>query len=284
MKVPAPTNNVGAGYSGTSYFLVNYAALANPRPRVKKSRMNRAELFARDGFVVLEGIFDPAFVDELRTEYLRQFPDVASSPERYRVGDRRLQVPLEMTGPFLSPNLYAHPALLGLAKGLLGEDHLIESLAIVTALPRAKAQRLHLDHQDLAPGNDVVRALIGTYGITVAIPLVDLTPDTGTTKLFTRSHVTKINEDEFDLPYIGRGGCYAMDYRLWHQGTANQSAMERPLVYLVYARPWFTDITNYGNADRIRIAPQDLAAVPNEYRRLFRRLSPDRSWPGTRSA
>jgi ectoine hydroxylase-related dioxygenase (phytanoyl-CoA dioxygenase family) len=102
-----------------------------------------------------------------------------------------------MKGPYLSPDLYANPELLRLARGLLGEIFLIDSLAIVTALPRAKVQHLHKDHEDLSPGNEVVRALMGAYAVTIAIPLVDLTPETGTTRLFTRSHLRPLREEEF---------------------------------------------------------------------------------------
>ena len=73
------------------------------------------------------------------------------------------------------------------------------------------------------------------------------------------------------------------EYRLAHQGTENRTSDERPMIYLVYARPWFTDTTNYGAEDRIRIAPDDLAAVPEEYRTLFRRLSPERLGRSVRS-
>jgi len=244
--------------------------------------MEEAVRFETNGYVVFDRIFDPALIDALRAEYLRQFPDVASSPERYDVGHRRLQVPVQMTGPYLSPALYANDMLLELAREALGPNYLLDSIAVVTALPGARDQQLHLDHTDLFPGNAMVRALMGPYGITVAIPLVDLTPETGTTKLFPRSHRKDLHEDEFELPYIERGQCYAMDYRLWHRGTENRSSHERPVIYLVYARPWFTDITNYGAASRLRIEAGDLAAVPERYRMLFRRLAPERSGPEAR--
>lgn len=233
--------------------------------------MEEAERFARDGFVVMDRVFDPAFVEELRTEYLRQFPDVGGSPERYPVGNRRLQVPVRMSGPYLSTEFYANPTLIQLASAALGDDHVIESVAVVTALPGAKPQHIHTDHEDLYPGQAFTRAVIGAYAITVAIPMVDLTEETGTTKLFTRSHLKPRGED-FELPYIERGRCFAMDYRLSHQGTENRSPAERPMVYLVYARRWFIDTHNYGNDTRIRIANEDLAAVPEAHRSLFRRL------------
>jgi hypothetical protein len=246
--------------------------------------MEEAERFAKDGYALFDRVFDPAFIDELRAEYLRQFPNVADSPDTYKVGHLRFQVPIRMTGPYLSPKLYANPVLLELAGAALGENYLIDSIATVTSLPGARIQHQHMDHEDLYKGQPFTRAVIGTYGLTVVIPLVDLTPETGTTKLFKGSHVKPVSEQEYELPHVERGRCFAMDYRLTHRGTENRSSAERPMIYLVYARPWFTDITNYGANDRIRIDGDDLAAVPEEYRVLFRRLSPERSGASVKSA
>ena len=64
-----------------------------------------------------------------------------------------------------------------------------------------------------------------------------------------------------------------MDYRLHHQGTENRSSKERPIVYIAYARAWFTDLVNYGNNVRINIDESDLATVPPKHHSLFRRLA-----------
>ena len=229
----------------------------------------------KQGYARFDELFEPAFVDALRGEFERQFPDLEADPpgDVKTVGERRLQLAVRLTGPFLSPSLYANPALLAFAREALGDDVLIDSLAVVTALPGARQQHLHRDHLDLFEDVPLARALVAPYAITVAIPLVDLTPDTGTTKLFSGSHRGKLDEDAFELPYVARGGCYAMDYRLWHRGTANASGRPRPIVYLVYARPWFIDINNYGDQRRINLAAADLAAIPAEHRPLFRRIA-----------
>lgn len=234
-----------------------------------------ADALIKQGCVRFEHLFDPALIDALRSEYQRQFPDLEANPpaDGMAVGARRLQLAVQLTGPFLSPDFYANPALLTFAAAALGENFLIDSVAVVTALPGAAPQHLHKDHDDLFQEVPLARSLVGPYAITVAIPLIDLTPATGTTKLFLGSHRGQLDEDAFDLPYGPRGDCYAMDYRLWHRGTDNDSAAERPIIYLVYARPWFIDIINYANNRRINFAAADLAAIPVEHRPLFRRLA-----------
>ena len=235
--------------------------------------MEAADRFEKDGFVVLERVFDPAFIDALRAEYVRQFPNIARDATAYVVGDRRLQVAVQLTGPFLSPDLYANPTVLALTKAALGDDILIDNFSLVSALPGAAAQHAHADHPDLFPEHIFSRAVIRPYALNVAIPLIDLTPETGTTKLFTGSQNRHWSEDLFILPYIARGGCYLADYRLRHFGTENRTSAERPIVYLTFARPWFTDAVNYEGNVRINMAIDDLPAIPAEHRPLFRRLA-----------
>lgn len=233
---------------------------------------NYSERLESDGFVTVERAFDPAFIDTLHEEYLRQFPDSASAGAPY-VGERRIQLAVKLKGPFVEPALYGNRQVLELAKAALGDDILIDNFSMVSALPGAPDQHLHMDHADLFPEHPVARSMVRPYALNVAIPLVDLTPETGTTRLFTGSHNRQWSKDRFEQPYIARGGCYVLDYRLSHQGTGNRSGRERPILYVVYARPWFTDITNYGNNVRLNLAAADLKAIPEEHRPLFRRLA-----------
>ena len=41
-----------------------------------------------------------------------------------------------------------------------------------------------------------------------------------------------------------------MDYRLLHTGLPNRTAQPRPMLYLVYARPWFFDQHNHLRSTR----------------------------------
>lgn len=232
-----------------------------------------AERFDRDGFVILEQAFDPAFIDTLCEEYRRQFPAIAEAPDAVVVGERRFHVTMRLEGPFLSPDFYANPEVLKVAASALGEDFLIDNFGIVTALPHAPDQRVHTDHPDLYPDHPFARAAIRPYALTVAIPLIDLTPETGATKLFSGSHNRFWKVEEFGLPYIRRGDCYLVDYRLSHQGTENRTAAERPIIYVIYSRAWFIDVNNFGNNVRIKIASEDMSAIPQEHRPLFRRLA-----------
>ena len=235
-----------------------------------------AELFRKNGYLAIKRLFDPALIDALRGEFERQFGALAALEGRSatfkNVGERRLMLPVKLEGRFLDPALYANPHLTALLGALLGRDHLIDNFTCVTALPGAGAQRLHADHPDLFPESAELRERLGPYSITVAIPLVDLTPETGTTRVFPGSHRGPAGDNPA-LPYVARGGCFLMDYRLRHHGTENGSPGQRPIVYIVYARPWFTDANNFRRWPRINIDGADLASIPDAHRPLFRRLA-----------
>jgi hypothetical protein len=241
-----------------------------------------AETFARTGYLVIDRLFDPGLIDSVRGEYERQFGELreGSLPPHLNVGDRRVQLPILLQGPLLNPMLSAHPLLVRMLEGLLGRDFLIDNATVVVALPGAGDQNLHRDHHELFPGAVESGENLDAYAITVSIPLVDLTPETGSTKLFPGSHRAKAGSDgepealgEGEIPYAAKGGCYLMDYRLWHHGTANRSPNPRPILYFVYSRPWFTDMLNFAEVPRLQVARDDLTVMPSAQRRLFRRLA-----------
>ena len=118
------------------------------------------------------------------------------------------------------------------------------------------------------------------FAITVAVPLIDLTEETGTTRLYPGTQRAERGEDgkpthlpEPVTPLIARGGCMLVDYRLWHRGTANRSQVVRPILYLIYARPWFTDFRNFKRHAAISLDRQSLARIPREHRPLFQRAA-----------
>ena len=47
------------------------------------------------------------------------------------------------------------------------------------------------------------------------------------------------------VSHVKAGDAVMFDYRVLHRGGANSSTRQRPLLYFTYARPWFTDATNY---------------------------------------
>ena len=234
-----------------------------------------AERFAAEGWLQISGNFDPGLIDEIRAEFERQFADLPTQGGNaggYReVGDERLMFSLKLQGPLLDSRVYANPLLLMVLRQLLGGEILIDNFTCVVALAGAAEQELHQDHPPLFPQHPELLPILDAHAITVIVPLIDLSEETGTTKLFPGTHRgTEIGQAE--SPYIRRGDCFLMDYRLQHQGTANRSSGHRPVLYIVYARPWFTDSVNFRKQPRINMDVEDLQKIAPEHRLLFRRL------------
>jgi ectoine hydroxylase-related dioxygenase (phytanoyl-CoA dioxygenase family) len=240
------------------------------------------QAFAERGYLVVERLFDPALIDSVRDEYQAQYGsrDPGNLPLHMNVGDRRLHLPIQLRGPILEADFYANRMLMAILAALFRAPFLIDSVTCVTALPGADDQRHHCDHPRLFSEPGSLAASLPPYAITVAIPLVDLNPTTGTTKLFPSSMGAREEADgtppkfgEEICPYVARGGCFLMDYRLWHRGMRNAADYDRPVLYIVYAREWFTDVINFAMHPRIAMNLTDLAKIPAEHRPMFRRLA-----------
>ena len=239
-----------------------------------------AQHFGKEGCLIVDRLFETSIIDAIYEEYKRQFPILDSSelPAHLKVGNLRFQLPIRLTGPLLEPVFFANPIITWLLRQLLGEDFLIDNFTCVVALAGAAEQKLHRDHPSLYPMTDEARKLLQPFAITLAIPLIDLNATTGTTKLFDGSHLAPPDYPSSDpgiglLPYVSRGGCYFMDYRLLHRGMPNLSEAARPIIYINYARSWFTDMINFKKHERLNICYDDAQSIDAEYRPLFRRLA-----------
>ena len=240
------------------------------------------ETLAERGCLVIQRLFPPELIDAVRGEYERQYARLnpADLPSHLNVGDRRVLLPMALRGPLFDPALYANPLLMTLLTGLFQTPFLIDNVSCVTALAGAADQRPHRDHPPLFREQPGLAAAIPAYAVTVAIPLIDLDETTGTTRLLAGSMAmdpddpnTPPEAAEEVRPFVPRGGCFVMDYRLLHHGLANRSDRDRPILYIVYAREWFTDIINFRKHSRLLVDAADLARIPTGHRAMFRRLA-----------
>jgi len=220
----------------------------------------------RDGFVVLHGTFPVELVDAVAAAYGRML-DERRDPGMV-VGPGRVQLPVVLRPPFTDEALVCK--LLPLLGMLLGDDLLIASYGSVVAWPGAGVQHLHRDHGPLFPmplGGE-----LPCHAVTLVVPLVDLDASTGTTALFPGTHRVGSPEGvEPEMAWARRGDCFLMDYRIFHAGTPNVGAWPRPLLYIVYSRPWFVDALNYHEMPPLIVGPEGLAGVGPKARWVLRR-------------
>lgn len=240
------------------------------------------EIYLRHGHLTVHNVFPREFIEGVHAAFTSRYAygSEADLPEgALHVGDRRWMVTMDVAGPAVPPPIYGSSLLLPFIVALLGNGLALGNFTTVLAFPGAEAQHVHRDLPYLFMDDPDSSVMMPPYALTVAIPLVDLTPETGTTALWSGSHhdytiTTQTRGDDPALPYIPRGSAFMMDARLLHGGLANRSAALRPVYYLVYNRGWFRDECNFSHQEPVLISESGLAAVPSGLEPLFRFVKP----------
>jgi phytanoyl-CoA dioxygenase PhyH len=219
------------------------------------------------GCVLLRGAFPPATIEAMHREYVAQFGtldlaamrDQAAKPPPNRlleVGGARYDITLRMTGAFGRTDVFANGLLLQLLRPLLGRDMHLSNFTAVVSQSGAPRQRVHRDSAHLFSERGVGPAL-PVYAVNSAVPLIDVDLDTGPTGVWLGSHrsgpTAATQDKDMTACPLQRGDCMMLDYRTLHAGLANRNGPVRPIVYMVYARPWFFD-----NANHVKRIPLDM--------------------------
>ena len=143
------------------------------------------------------------------------------------------------------------------------------------------AQSWHADgpHLFTADGEAGARDdTLPAHAINVFVPLVALGVN-GATEFALGSHRRGFDRSPARAaPRCALGDAVLFDYRTWHRGLANESDADRPVLYLVVARPWWRDDRNdptnnpasiFGEAAaraappaRVRLDLDEVAAAP----------------------
>lgn len=255
--------------------------------RLPQQELNNPELikisenfFNENGVLQINNLFPKESIANLYQAFYhnyRQYFDYKEYTDSLEVGDKRRMITVDVKDEFNDPNFYANSYLLSLMQKVLGEELILGSYGVVIALPGAEHQHVHRDHPSLF-SNEVIDVGLPSFAVTAVIPLVDLTEETGSTRVWKKSHREVRSQREFpmngsDVPYMSTGSCYLMDYQLVHGGTANTSDIVRPILYLIYYRSWFREIVNFEKQDRINISLAEYQKVPDRYKFLFSDLS-----------
>jgi ectoine hydroxylase-related dioxygenase (phytanoyl-CoA dioxygenase family) len=239
------------------------------------NRLLARQVFASKGVVAIENAFAPTFIVSLTTafttHYARHLVELETD-ETLKVDDKRILVPVDVVGPFSTPYLYANPFVFPLVQDILGKECILGSFGAITALPGAKDQHIHRDHPFLFQ-DEALDTAMPAYAVNAIIPLVGVNEHQGTTRVWPGSHRVWRDGEARQLPSedpaLPIGSCILMDYRLLHRGTANHSEQVRPILYVIYHRPWFKDYVNYRKVRGLRAPAEEHAKIPAAYRRWF---------------
>jgi hypothetical protein len=237
------------------------------------------ECLARNGYAILDHVLPEAKVRALNLEFqdcYGRYQQDQELDDTAKVGNRRFLMPLELSGGFGDPSIYANPIVVALVREALQPDAILEAYGAIISLPGSRQQHVHSDSPLLFTHQ--IAPLLPAYALNFGLPLVEMNERTGTTALFVGSHrrAERGAGATPEFPTIPAGSCILWDFRLHHYGTANQSDIARPLVYAAYVRPWYRDPVNYDKATqrRLNFEPAFLSTLSEDSRRLFAHVSP----------
>lgn len=236
------------------------------------------------GCVLLRGVFSEDAVDRVRAAFDEQWrrdePDMAQAAKAKGanpilwVGEKRYEVLLTLRGALADPMLFANPLLYPVLTTALGKDMRVSGVTAVVSYPGAQIQHIHADHPQLFEG-DAVSVALPSYGINVAVPLIDVDRTIGPTAICLGSHrwpqERTATLEELTVVDFQRGDCVLIDYRTQHTGMPNTSNVVRPILYMVYARNWFFDDLNHRTRPSLHMPLEVFAALPEPVKPLFSR-------------
>jgi len=246
---------------------------------VSDEKINLAcSLFRKYGALQLENVFDKELIKEIKNHVLEKYQSYLL-PKEYDdclvLGNKRHMVTLDIDGPINSPKLYDNPTMTAVAKKILGDDFIMGSVNIAVALPGAPHQSIHREHPPLFKESDRFRHDTPCYAIAILIPLIQPSPIVGTTLVIKESQNMSLEDTEnSDLPsqayFLDLGSCIMVDYKVWHQGLANNSEDTiRPLLTVVFQRSWFYDRVNYTKQPPIKISDSVYKEAPERLKELI---------------
>lgn len=242
--------------------------------------------FRRHGCLFLRGAFAPALIGGMYHDFLSRYgaldmramlEEAKKAPPNPFVGrgDARFQITPRMNGAIGSPEVFGNGLLRRIMVSLLGDDMQVNSFTLVVSHPGAPLQPVHRDHSPLfaEPG---VSPSLPVYAINVIVPLMDTELAAGPTGVWPGSHQwpldVKPQPATVTASPLQRGDCMLLDYRTFHAGLANRSAITRPIACMVYARSWFFEDINHFGMSPFDLPPEERDKLPRSMRPLLVRV------------
>ncbi|TEA14407.1 Kanamycin B dioxygenase [Colletotrichum sidae] len=150
------------------------------------------EAMHQDGFVVLRGVLDVDLVDKLNRRMIADAEEKLADPSQlynHGIKSNFLQRPPINDEEFLNKQLYFNPFLLQLVRAYLGGKPIWNWLTANTALAGTKGLR-QMAHKD-----SYAHPLYPYYVI-ANVPLVDFSPENGSTEFWLGSHQATTPADQ----------------------------------------------------------------------------------------
>ncbi|KAI1430896.1 hypothetical protein GGR50DRAFT_682496 [Xylaria sp. CBS 124048] len=237
---------------------------------VKNKKLNEQNLeiavrgIHLDGLVVVENIMEKNDLDHLNKKMVEDARILQArgedGPFNYNIGNLQQDPPPYVE--YFSPSIFTNPIVTQITSAVLGPRPkwaFCSGNTAMPVLPGASPQRqpVHTDADFAHPAHP--------FALVVNIPLVDMTPQNGSTELWLGSHLNtsmesqegahgerasgRIKEDLLAKwvaihgppiqPPIQKGSVIIRDLRLWHAGMPNMSKDVRVMLALIHFANWY---------------------------------------------
>ena len=232
-----------------------------------------AELFNAYGMLQIDNAFPVELIQKLQTVFFERYSAYFQDhdhPDALHVGDKRYMLTVDIEDPFDDPRLLGSATVLPIIQKILGDEAVLGAFTAVISLPGSRDQQLHKDHPALFPDSRW-HFDIPPFSAQIIIPLIPLDEFSGTTRFYKGSHKVLTADSEalgHQDAMVPLGSCLLNDYRCAHRGLGNRSELVRPILTLVFNRPWFHDFKNYGKQPPLRLPQASYDQMPPHLKEL----------------
>jgi hypothetical protein len=227
------------------------AAAPSPEPRVSfadpadfdTAVIEAVAAIRRDGMVVLDDLVDPAVVARCRAQVEDAYPELATPDRERNYGPYagRHCMPMVLEDTLADRALMLPRAYRAIARAMLGDGYMVDSIGLLVSIPGAPDQIAHRDGQLFPEVN--LEPMLPAFALACSMPLVRMDAISGRTAFWRGSHRKSKVEGPHDLaPVVDPGSALIWDFRTFHCGLANTGTAPRPTIFTVLSREWWVEM------------------------------------------
>jgi ectoine hydroxylase-related dioxygenase (phytanoyl-CoA dioxygenase family) len=213
--------------------------------------------FRDTGIVIIDGVYDEAFIASVRTAYEVELDKYITARggldalEGKTFGKNHIGFFPVMFPPIADDQIVAHPVVVQLLTALLGKDLQCSFFHTNTAMPESGIQPIHRDQQHLFRTELPVAHPV--TNIVLNIPLCEFSLANGSTEYWPGTHLIvdstpeegqRLEARAENLPSVRLnmplGSLALRDLRAWHRGMPNLADYPRTMFAIVYQREFLT--------------------------------------------